>query len=102
VSGKHETSRSWIRKNKKEAAIAFLFVRGDVRPRPEAPVVDSIQPMPQSPAERQKAFKESMKQAGMVRLEAWVTKEQREKFRQLGGDAWLRERIKRAKPEDKK
>jgi hypothetical protein len=57
---------------------------------------------PQSTAERQKAFKGAMKQAGMVRLEAWVTREQRDKFRQLGGDEWLRKRINAAKLPDKR
>lgn len=59
-------------------------------------------PMAQSIADRQKAFKASMKQAGMVRLEAWVTKEQRRKFRdELGGDEWLRKKIDSAKPKEK-
>lgn len=49
-----------------------------------------------SVADRQRAFKESMKLAGFVRLEAYVTKEQREKFRQLGGDEWLRKKIEAA------
>jgi hypothetical protein len=53
--------------------------------------------MAKTPAERQAEFKQAMKEAGFVRLEAYVTREQREKFRQLGGDAWLRERIERAK-----
>lgn len=53
--------------------------------------------MAKTPAERQAEFKQAMKDAGYVRLEAYVTREQREKFRQLGGDAWLRERIERAK-----
>lgn len=57
--------------------------------------------MAQSIADRQKAFKASMKQAGMVRLEAWVTKEQRRKFRdELGGDEWLRKKIDNAKPKE--
>lgn len=58
-----------------------------------------ISPMAQTVAQRQRAYKESMKEAGYVRLEAYVTKEQREKFRQLGGDEWLRKRIDRAKKE---
>lgn len=53
--------------------------------------------MAQSTADRQRAFKQSMKDAGYVRLEAYVTKEQREKFRQLGGDEWLRKKIEQAK-----
>lgn len=53
--------------------------------------------MAQSTADRQRAFKESMKQAGFVRLEAYVTKEQRDKFRALGGDEWLRKKIDAAK-----
>lgn len=57
-------------------------------------------PMPQSVADRQRAFKESMKEAGFVRLEAYVTKEQREKFRRLGGDEWLRKKIEQAKKRD--
>lgn len=56
--------------------------------------------MPQSTAVRQRAFKESMKEAGYVRLEAYVTKEQREKFRALGGDAWLRKKIEAAKAKE--
>lgn len=48
-------------------------------------------------AQRQQAFKQSMKAAGYVRLEAYVTLEQREKFRALGGDKWLRKRIDAAK-----
>lgn len=59
-------------------------------------------PMAQSVAERQRTFKAGMKAAGYVKLEAWVTLEQREKFRQIGGDEWLRERINRAKPSDKR
>lgn len=53
--------------------------------------------MAQSTADRQRTFKESMKEAGYVRLEAYVTKAQREKFRRLGGDEWLRKRIEAAK-----
>lgn len=53
--------------------------------------------MGKTTAERQRAFKEAMKEAGFVRLEAYVTKEQREKFRQLGGDDWLRKKIDAAK-----
>jgi CheY-like chemotaxis protein len=53
--------------------------------------------MPKTPAERQADFKQAMKDAGYVRLEAYVTKEQREKFRQLGGDDWLRKKIEAAK-----
>jgi hypothetical protein len=49
--------------------------------------------MAKTVAERQKEFKEAQAAAGMVRLEAWVTKEQREKFRRLGGDEWLRKKI---------
>lgn len=48
-------------------------------------------------AQRQKAFKESMKAAGYVKLEAYVTKEQRQKFRELGGDEWLQKKIDAAK-----
>lgn len=55
-----------------------------------------------STAERQRAFKEAMKQAGFVRLEAYVTKEQREKFRALGGDEWLRKKINAAKIKETK
>ena len=51
---------------------------------------------PQSTAERQKAFKEAQRAAGMVRLEAYVTEEQREKFRAIGGDEWLRKKIDKA------
>ena len=55
----------------------------------------------QTPAQRQKSFKAAMKAAGMVRLEAYVTKEQRAKFRdKLGGDEWLRKAISRAKPKE--
>lgn len=54
-------------------------------------------PMAKTTAERQADFKQAMRDAGYVRLEAYVTKEQREKFRRLGGDDWLRDRISRAK-----
>jgi hypothetical protein len=53
--------------------------------------------MAQTTAERQKAFKDAQKAAGLVRLEAYVTKEQRDKFRALGGDSWLRKKIDAAK-----
>lgn len=53
--------------------------------------------MAKTTAERQAEFKQSMKEAGYVRLEAYVTREQREKFRQLGGDEWLRKKIDAAK-----
>jgi DNA segregation ATPase FtsK/SpoIIIE-like protein len=53
--------------------------------------------MAQTTAERQKAFKAAQKAAGLVRLEAYVTKDQRIKFRALGGDPWLRKKIDRAK-----
>jgi hypothetical protein len=53
--------------------------------------------MAQTTAERQKAFKAAQKAAGLVRLEAYVTKEQRDKFRALGGDSWLRKKIDAAK-----
>jgi hypothetical protein len=56
-----------------------------------------MSPMAQSTAERQRTFKAAMKAAGYVKLEAWVTLEQREKFRQLGGDEWLRKKIDAAK-----
>lgn len=48
-------------------------------------------------AQRQQAFKAAQKEAGYVRLEAYVTKEQRDKFRALGGDSWLRALIDRAR-----
>ena len=35
--------------------------------------------------------------ADTVRLNVFLTKDQREKFRRLGGSAWLRERIERAR-----
>lgn len=60
-------------------------------------VADRIGGMAQTIAQRQKAFKDSMREAGYVRLEAWVTLEQREKFRQIGGDEWLRKKIDAAK-----
>lgn len=53
--------------------------------------------MAKTPAERQAEFKQAMKEAGFVRLEAYVTKEHREKFRRLGGDEWLRKKIEQAK-----
>ena len=64
-----------------------------IRDYPEKP----YKTMPKTPAERQADFKQAMKDAGYVRLEAYVTREQREKFRALGGDAWLRKRIDAAK-----
>lgn len=57
----------------------------------------TIAPMPKTLAERQADFKQAMKEAGFVRLEAYVTQEQREKFRRLGGDEWLRKKIDGAK-----
>ena len=55
----------------------------------------------QTTAQRQQAFKEAQRAAGMVRLEAYITAEQREKFRVLGGDEWLRKKISAAKlPKD--
>ena len=47
----------------------------------------------QTTAQRQKAFKEAKRASGLVRLEAYISAEQREKFRALGGDAWLRKKI---------
>lgn len=58
--------------------------------------------MAKTTAERQAEFKQAMKDAGYVRLEAYVTREQREKFRQLGGDDWLRKKIEGAKPKEPK
>jgi ribosomal protein S9 len=52
-------------------------------------------------AQRQADFRKAMKDAGFVLLTAYVTKEQRDKFRQIGGDEWLRERINKAKPKEK-
>jgi predicted Holliday junction resolvase-like endonuclease len=51
----------------------------------------------QTTAQRQQAFKEAQRKAGYVRLEAYVTKEQREKFRAIGGDEWLRKKINAAR-----
>lgn len=56
--------------------------------------------MAKTTAERQADFKQAMKDAGYVRLEAYVTKEQREKFRALGGDEWLRKKIDKATVKD--
>jgi hypothetical protein len=53
--------------------------------------------MPKSLAQRQAEFKAAQKAAGLVRLEAYVTKDQRIKFRALGGDPWLRKKIDQAK-----
>jgi hypothetical protein len=53
--------------------------------------------MAKTVAERQRDFKAAMKAAGFVKLEAWVTLAQREKFRQIGGDEWLRKRIDAAR-----
>lgn len=59
--------------------------------------------MAKTTAERQAEFKQAMKDAGFVRLEAYVTPEEREKFRQIGGDVWLRKKINAARvPEAKK
>jgi hypothetical protein len=65
---------------------------------PDCLLGDDNRPMAQTNAEKQKAFKDSMREAGYVRLEAWVTEEQRKKFRQIGSDEWLRKRIDAAKP----
>lgn len=56
-----------------------------------------IEGMAKTVAERQADFKQAMREAGYVRLEGYVTKEQREKFRRLGGDEWLRKKIEQAK-----
>jgi hypothetical protein len=56
-------------------------------------------------AQRQADFRKAMKEAGFVLLTAYVTKEQRDKFRnELGGDEWLRKKIDAAKvkPEERK
>lgn len=55
-------------------------------------------------AERQRSFKKAMREAGYVRLEAYVSRDQRDKFRRLGGDEWLRKKVNAAKvkPEEKK
>jgi hypothetical protein len=53
--------------------------------------------MAQTTAQRQRAYKESMKEAGYVRLEGYVSPEQREKYKALGGEKWLRRAIDRAK-----
>jgi transcriptional/translational regulatory protein YebC/TACO1 len=52
-------------------------------------------------AQRQKAYKDAQKAAGFVRLEGYVTFAQREKLKALGGDAWLRKAIDRAKVPEK-
>jgi hypothetical protein len=52
----------------------------------------------QTVAQRQRAYKAAQREAGLVRLEAYVTREQREKFRAIGGDEWLRKAINRAHP----
>ena len=51
----------------------------------------------QTTAQRQQAYKAAQKAAGLVRLEAYITAEQRDKFRVLGGDEWLRKKISAAK-----
>lgn len=56
--------------------------------------------MTTSNAERQRAFKLAQAEAGMVRLEAYITAAQRAKFRALGGDEWLRKKIDAAKIKD--
>lgn len=48
-------------------------------------------------AQRQADFRKAMKEAGFVLLTSYVTKEQRDKFRALGGDEWLRKKIDAAK-----
>jgi len=52
----------------------------------------------QTTAQRQRAFKEAQAAAGRVRVDVYITKEQREKFTALGGVEWLRKAIDRAKP----
>lgn len=57
-------------------------------------------PMAKTLAQRQSDFRQSMKDSGYVKLEAWVTKEQRDKYRKIGGDEWLRKKINAAKEKE--
>lgn len=84
---------------KVELALSFAYAEGRSlwSHAREAKYLGHNPPMTKSLAERQADFRQAMKDAGYVRLEAWVTKEQREKFRQLGGDEWLRKKIDAAK-----
>lgn len=52
----------------------------------------------QTPAQRQQAFKASQREAGMVRLDIWLTKEQRDRLTALGGVTWLRKKIDASRP----
>jgi hypothetical protein len=79
----------------------FYDVMGEPESRDALALIQNCG-MAQSTADRQRAFKESMKEAGFVRLEAYVTKEQREKFRALGGDEWLRKKIDAARLKEEK
>ena len=52
----------------------------------------------QTTAQRQKAFKDAQRAAGLVRLEAYVTPQQRDKYKAIGATEWLQKRINAAKP----
>lgn len=51
----------------------------------------------QTSAQRQQAFKASRRAAGMVRLEAYVSRKERGKYQELGGVEWLRKKINAGK-----
>lgn len=80
-NGKHETSPSGLRAARKDNKIAALYAGIS-----EPSVAKSV-------SERQRTFKQSQRELGMVRLEAYVTADQRQKYRELGGDEWLRKQI---------
>ena len=56
-------------------------------------MVPENQAMAQSNKERQQAFKAAQAAAGRVRVEVYITKEQRDKLAALGGAEWLRQAI---------
>lgn len=51
----------------------------------------------QTPAQRQQKVKAAKREAGLVRLEAYVTKDEREKYKAIGANVWLRKKINAAK-----
>jgi hypothetical protein len=48
-------------------------------------------------AQRQKSFRQTRAAEGLVRLEAYVSRELRDKFKRIGGADWLRKQLARAK-----
>lgn len=50
---------------------------------------------PLTTAQRQARYRENQRLQGLVRLTAYLTEVQREKYHRLGGEAWLRKMLER-------